>query len=483
MHFAKQLFLLIISASLVGCAAGPNFHSPAAPASARYTDKQLAINSVSSPGTAGKAQQFQPGQDIPAQWWRLFRSKALTTLVAQGLANSPTLDAASAALRQAQENLAAQVGSGLFPTISSQLAASRQKDSNSSFGTTGGNLFNLYNASVDVSYNLDLFGGSRRQLEALHAQVDYQQFEWEAAYLSLSANIVTTAVIEASLRGQINVTQQLITSQENELRIVQQQLQLGGVSQTDVLAQQSQLAQTRATLPPLQKSLGQYQNSLAVLVGALPSEAQLPSFSLDQLTLPEQLPISLPSRLVQQRPDIRAAESLLHKASAEVGVAAANRLPQLSLTGSYGYSSNYIHELFASNTSLWSLGGQLTQPIFNAGALKAKQNAALAAYDQANAQYRQIVLQAFQNVADSLYAIQTDAQALRAQTAAENAAYASYALLQKRYQLGAISYVAQLDAQRQYQQAKIARIQAQAARYADTAALFQALGGGWWNRS
>jgi NodT family efflux transporter outer membrane factor (OMF) lipoprotein len=482
-HF-KVLPLIFISAGLAGCAVGPNFKTPAAPTTSRYTAQPLPAKTTSTANVipGGNAQHFQTGQDIPAQWWTLFRSKELNALIIKGLKNSPTLEAAKASISQAQANLDVAVGTGLFPSISAQAGSTRQRGSNNNIGLDDSNIFNLYNASVNVSYNLDLFGGAYRYREGLYAQIDKAQFEWEAAYLTLATNIVTTAISEASLRAQINATEELIRSQENELVIVEQQFHLGAVSQADVLTQQTQLAQTRATLPPLQKNLGQFRNALAVLTGELPSEAQLPTFHLQALTLPTQLPLSVPSRLVQQRPDVRAAEALLHAASADIGVAIANRLPQISLTGSYGSVTNQSHNLFGSNASVWALAGALTQPIFNGGALLAKQRVAVAAFDQAAAQYKDTVLKAFQNVADALNAIQADARALKTEAEAERVAFAAFSLVQQQYKLGAVSYIARLDAERQYQQARIARIQAEAARYADTAALFQALGGGWWNR-
>lgn len=476
---------LLVCFFIIGCAVGPDFHAPAAPESTRYTEKPLPAKTVSIKGKGGKAQYFQAGQtaqNLPEEWWKLFHSNALNALITQGLANSPTLDAAEAALRQAQETWRSNVGSGLFPTITAQLGASREQGNNTNIGVEQARLFNLYNASANVSYNLDVFGGTRRYLEQLHAAVDYQQFQWEAARLTLTANIVTTAVAEASLRAQISATEELIRSQSDTLQIVQKQFRLGGASQTDVLSQQTLLAQTRATLPPLQKSLEKFRHSLAVLVGLPPGEAHLPVFHLNDLSLPQRLPVTLPSQLVQQRPDIRASEALLHQASAAVGVAIANRLPQFPLTATYGYSSNQLHQWFNPDALFWSIGGQITQTIFDAGALKAKQGAAVAAYDQAAAQYRQVVLQAFQNVADSLYAIEVDAQALKAQVAAEKAARALFVLTQRQYKLGAVNYLDSLVAERAYQQTRIARIQAEAARYSDTAALFQALGGGWWNR-
>jgi NodT family efflux transporter outer membrane factor (OMF) lipoprotein len=471
---------ILLVTSITGCSVGPDFHTPVSPDAKSYTQNPLPNKTAHTTGIAGASQYFRLNQNIPAQWWTLFRSKNLNTLIARGIANSPTLESAKAAIKQAQENLNAEVGTGLFPSVSAQLAATRQNYPNASSGGEGGDLFNLYNSSVNVSYNLDVFGGLRRTLEGLQAQVDYQKFQLEAAYLTLSANIATTAITAASLRAQIADTQALIRSQENTFGITQRQLHLGGASEADVLLQQTQLAQTRATLPPLQKSLAQYENSLAVLVGALPSEVGLPKLTLNELTLPLQLPISVPSRLTRQRPDIRAAEALLHQASAQVGVAKANRFPQFPLTASYGYSSTQKAGFFGPNNVFWNFGGQLNQSIFDAGSLKAKQKVAVAAYEQSAAQYRQTVLEAFQNVADALHAIQTDADALKAQTTAEQSAQRTFSLIRQQYALGAVSYLALLDAERQYQQASISRIQAQAARYVDTAALFQALGGGWW---
>lgn len=462
---------------------GPDFQQPAAPAAKRYTEKPLSSKTegVTGTGSVGQPQQFVNGQDIPAQWWTLFRSTELDNLIKVGLNNSPNLAAAKARLIQAQENLNAQVGSTLFPAVDASLAKQRSREADPITEAT--QAFTLYNASVNVSYTLDIFGGSRRAVEALASHVDYEKFQMEAAYLTLTSNIVTTAVTVASLQAQIQATQDLIRSQQEQLTIVEKQFRLGGISNTDVLAQQTQLAQTRATLPALEKSFAQARNALAVLVGAFPSEIELPTFKLDKLQLPIQLPVSLPSVLVRQRPDVRAAEALLHKASAEVGVATANLLPKFTLTGSYGFASDKTSTLFDSTNALWSIGSQLLQPIFRGGSLQAQRRSAVAAYDEAAANYKQTVLQSFQNVADSLRVLETDAQALKAQKQAEDAAQTTLVLTQKQFRLGGVSYLNLLNAQRQYQQARINRIQAQAARYTDTAALFQALGGGWWNRT
>jgi NodT family efflux transporter outer membrane factor (OMF) lipoprotein len=474
---------LLFALSLAGCTVGPDFHKPEAPNVNAYTPAPLPEATSTAPGAGGESQRFVFGEEIPAEWWTLFRSEALDKLIRRAMGNNPTLASARAALRQATENLAAQTGVTLLPAVDARGSATREKFSGAAFGQPGqGTLLTLYNASVNVSYTLDMFGGGRRELEALRALVDYQNFQLEAAYLTLTSNIVTAAVKEASLRSQIGATRDIISAQEKQLDIVGQQFRLGSVPLADVLAQKAQLAQTRATLPPIEKELTQTRHMLAVLTGSLPAEADIPEFSLADLRLPQELPVSLPSLLVRQRPDIRAAEALLHQASAQVGVATANLYPQITLTGSYGSETTRLGNLFDRGTSVWNLSAGLLQPVFHGGELTAKRNAAEAAYDQAAAQYRETVLLAFQNVADVLRALDSDAVTLTAQAEAEAAAGETLDLTERQFRLGAVSYLSLLNAERQYQQARILRIQAQALRFADTAALFQALGGGWWNR-
>ncbi len=482
----KLSLLLVLCASLSACTmVGPDFKTPAAPKTSSYVKLPLPNQTAATPslGKPGGAQHFDYGGDIPAQWWVLYRSPELNKLICQAFANNPSLASAKATLKQAQETLMAQVGTSLYPAISTSLSGQRQDLSLASTGVSGNSLFNLYSATVNVSYNLDIFGGLHRQIEALAAQVDYQRFELEAAYLSLSSNIVTTVVNIASLQAQIQATKELVAAEEQQLVIIKKQLSLGGVSGTNVLAQVTQVAQTGALLPPLEQNLATARHSLAVLVGQLPSEMTVASFDLNKLVLPTQLPLSIPSKLVQQRPDIRASEALLKAASAQVGVATANLYPQVTLSGSYGYSGLELNNLFSKDNNAWGLGGQLLQPIFQGGSLQASRRAAIDAYEAAAAQYRLTVLQAFQNVADSLRALENDAKALQALRAAEAAAYETLAITRKQLGDGGVSYLNLLTAQQQYQQAKISRIQAQAARYADTAALFQSLGGGWWNRA
>jgi len=463
---------------------GPDFHRPESPSTTQYTEHSLPQETVSSPGTAGAAQRFVSGADISAQWWALYRSEPLDRLIREAITDSPNLAAAQATLRQAKENLIAGTGSLLYPQVDANLSATREKVSAAQlFGGTGGqsNIFNLYNATVNVSYMLDIFGGNRRELEGLQALVDYQNYQLEGSYLALTSNIVTAAVREAQLRAQISATRDIIAAEEKQLDLTQRQYQLGAVARLGVLALKTELEQTRATLPPLERDLANTRHQLAVLAGRLPSEASLPVFELDTFMLPQELPITLPSELVRQRPDIRASEALLHQASAQIGVATANLYPKITLTGDFGSSTNQFRNFFAG-PSVWSIGAGLLQPLFHGGALEAQRRSAIAAYDAANAQYRETVLQAFQNVADALRALEADARTLSAQAEAESAARQTLDLTTRQFQLGGASYLALLIAQRQYQQAKLALAQAQATRFADTAALFQALGGGWWNR-
>jgi NodT family efflux transporter outer membrane factor (OMF) lipoprotein len=482
LYLAFRPWLALVSVAMTaGCMVGPDFRTPSAPTTDTYTASPMPEQTVAAPVAGGAAQHFDPGKDLPGEWWALFQSPPLDQLIRQAIADNPTLAAASATLRQAQENYLAKTGQLLYPAVSGNLGATREKFSNAQIGEPGASIFNLYNASVNVAYTVDVFGGSRRQLEASQAQVDYQGYQLQAAYLTLTSNIVTAAIREASLRGQIAATKEIIDAYQQQLDLVQKQFQLGGASKVDVLGQQTQVAQLRATLPPLERDLEQTRHLISVLAGAFPSTPGMPSFELTTIKLPVELPVSLPSSLVRQRPDILAAEAQLHTASAQVGVATANLYPQITLNGSFGSQSNLLRDLF-SGPALWSIGAGLLQPIFNGGQLNAERRAAIAAYDASAAQYRATVLQAFQSVADVLRAIEEDARTLTEQAQAEAYANATLDLTQKQYRLGAVNYLTLLIAQRAYTQTRINLVQAQAARYADTAALFQALGGGWWNR-
>ncbi|MEM5345629.1 efflux transporter outer membrane subunit [Paraburkholderia azotifigens] len=473
--------VLLLLGPLTGCTVGPEYHTPAPPATGSYTPTPLPDRTASSPGTAGLEQQFAAGGDLPAQWWTLYRCEPLDALIRGALAKSPTIAAASATLHQAAENLRAQAGGELYPSVDANLNTTREKLNGATLGQPDLNrILTLYNASVSVSYNLDLFGGVRHELESLSAQVDFQRFQLQGAYLALSANIVTAAVKEASLREQIGATEHVAADEETQLGVLRKQLELGGVGRIAVLSQETLLAQTRATLPPLRQSLDRTRHQLAVLAGSLPSDTGVPEFTLSMFTLPQTLPVSLPSSLVRQRPDILAADAVLHQASAAVGVATANLYPQLTLSANFSPQSLTPAGMLKYADMIWNIGAGLTQPIFHGGQLNAKKRAAEAAFDQANAQYRQTVLLAFEDVADTLRALDHDAVALAAQTEAWRAASSSLDLARAQFRVGGVSYLSLLDAQRQYQLTVVNLAQAQAARYADTAALFQALGGGWW---
>jgi len=483
-RFTRAGIAAIACAMVTGCAVGPDFRPPESPSVKSYVSEPLPTETVSTPGIAGSSQRFLDGKDIAAEWWTLFHSEPLDALIRHALKDSPTIASAQARLREAEENLRARGGTVYYPSFDGDFSVVRRKSTGASFGqpSSSPSTFTLFNATVNVSYTLDIFGGNRRELEALRAQVDYQRFLLEGAYLTLTANIATTAVKEASLRGQVRSAQNVVALMEKYLEIVNDQFLVGAVSRSDVLAQRTQLAQARTTVPPLEKELAQTRHQLAVLAGKLPGEGGLPEFELEELVLPVDLPLSLPSSVARQRPDIRAAEELLHAACAQVGVATANLYPKITLSGSLGTNAVKIEDLFTSGSSIWSLGAGLLQPIFHGGELSAKRRAAIAAHDQALAQYRDTVLLAFQNIADTLRALDFDAKTLRAQADAELAARESLEMSQEQFRLGAVNYLSLLNAERQFQQAHVSLVQAQAARFADTAALFQALGGGWWNR-
>ena len=475
---------VVLSFSLsAACAVGPDFKPPPAPPVSGYTPEAHLAPTTTANVAGGAAQNFLIGRDIPAEWWKVFHSKEIDALIAEALRANPNLQAAQAALWQAKENLYASAGK-LLPSVDANAGFQRQQFSPAEFGLPGGpSIFNLYQATVNVSYAPDVFGGQRRQIEANAAQAEYQRFELEATYLTLTANVVTAAIQEASLRGQIQATQDIIKAETEQLGVVRNQFEAGATTRADVLTQESEVATTEATLPPLQKQLEQQHHLLLALIGRFPSQQHGPHLQLASLRLPTDLPVSLPTQLVEQRPDVRAAEAQLHQASAQIGVATANRLPQFSLTAEYGSLALTPAALFTPAAAIWTLGATGTQPIFHGFTLLHQERAAKAAYDMAEAQYRNTVLGAFQNVADALRALQLDAATLKAQQRAVRAASDTFDLSRGQYRLGAITYVTLLNAERGYEQARLALVQAQAARYADTAALFAALGGGWWNRS
>lgn len=470
-----------LSLLLASCTVGPDFTPPEAPVGG-YTREPSPAGTVGVAGTAGTAQSFAVGRDIPGEWWKLYRSKTIDALVGEAIAKHPDIAAGQAALRAARENALAEQGS-LLPQASLTGNQQRMGVSPAQSGLRGpGSMFDLTGTSVSVSYAVDVFGGERRKVEGLEAAATIRRHELEATQLALTANVVNTVIADASLRAQIAATNDIIRSESEQLDLLRRQFQLGAVAQTDVLLQESNLAQAKAGLPALEKQLAQNRNQLMAYLGRLPSEDRGEHVGLAELKLPNRLPLSLPSTLVRQRPDVAAAEATLHQSNAQIGVATANMLPKLNLSAAWGSQALSPAELFGANTAAWSLAAGATQPIFQGGALFHGREAAIAQRDQAAEQYRSTVIKAFQNVADALRAVQTDAKALAAQTEAEAAAGRSLQIARSQYKTGGTTWTTVLTADQAYQNARIARVKAQAQRFADTTALMQALGGGWWNR-
>ena len=396
-----------------GCIVGPKFKKPAAPDVGGYTPAPISTTSSTAKLAGGEAQHFVDGRDIPGEWWTLFHSKPLNDLIERSLKANPGLKAAQAALIVARENVLAQRGF-YYPSITGGFSATRAKSANdlSPVTSTSALNYSLYTPQVSVSFVPDVFGSNRRTVESLQAQEQQARFALAATHITLSSNVAAGAMQEASLRGQIDATHELITINTNMLKILRDQYAKGYASELDVAAQESQLAQVTATLPPLLKQLAQQRDLLAVLSGGFPNQDLTEKFELSNLQLPPELPVSLPSQLVEQRPDVRQAEENLHSASAQIGIAVANRLPSFALTADAGSMALALGRLFSGGNGFWDLGAGVAQPIFDAGTLRHRERAAQAAFTQAAEQYRSTLLTAFQNVADTLHALQQDADAL-----------------------------------------------------------------------
>ena len=474
---ATGLIAGLVVTGLAGCAAGPDFQSPAAPQAARYTATSVADKTASASTPFGAGQRFVEGLPIETQWWRSLGSYALDGLVNEALLASPTLANIRANLRQAQEILAAKAGSTHYPQLDLTLGSQRQQMSPSSQGLSGDvRQFSLYDASVGAHYTLDLAGGNRRALEALAARVDYRRFELNAARLTLAGNMATAAITRGRLAAQSDATTAILHAQDEQLRLAHERERIGQASPDEALSLRAQAEQTRAGLPALHKQLQQTEHLLAVLAGRAPGTG-VPSFTLADFTLPVELPLVVPSELVRRRPDIQAAEALLRAANADYGVAVAKLYPQINLSADLGSQALTAGALFGAGSAVWGLVAQLTQPLFNPG-LPAEKRAALAAFDAAAANYQSVVLESLRNVADTLRAVESDAQILTALAAADSAAQASLRSIERQFQLGAASYLQLLIAQQQVLQIRIDMVAAQAQRLVDSVALFQALGGG-----
>ena len=477
---------IAVSALLLttGCVVGPRFKKPAAPNIGGYTPAPISTTTSTPNVTGGEAQHLSNGSDISGEWWTLFHSQSLNDLIERSLKANPDLKAAQAALIVARENMLAQRGA-YYPSVTGGFSATRSKSSADLSPVTNTSALNysLYTPQVSVSFVPDVFGLNRRTVESLQAQEQQARFALAATHITLSSNVAAGAIQEASLRGQVDATRELIDINAKMLEILREQYRKGYADELDVAAQESQLAQVAATLPPLLKQLAQQRDQLAALAGGFPNQDLAEKFELSSLQLPQELPLTLPSQLVEQRPDVRQAEENLHSASAQIGIARANRLPSFALTADAGSMAVVFGRLFSGGNGFWDVAAGVTQPIFDGGTLMHRERAARAAYTEADEQYRSTVLTAFQNVADTLNALQQDADALKAAAAARDAASVTLDLTKKQLAAGYANYLALLSAEQAYQQALINLVQAQSNRYADTAALFQALGGGWWNRT
>lgn len=463
---------------LAGCTAGPDFRRPSFPEVANYTVTPLPEYTAAAPGNLGESQRFIAGDRVTTQWWRQLGSSRLNTLVEEALQANPTLAGSQATLRQAKELYAAQAGSTLYPQADASLGGQRQRSSPVALGQDGdAREFSLYNAGIGVRYNLDLAGGNRRALEALAAKIDYQRYQLAGARLTLAANIVTVAVTQARLAAQLETTAAILVSLEEQLHLTRERVRLGQAAPHEAMAMETLVEQTRADIPLLRNQHQQNEHLLAVLAGKPPGAADLPVFPLHEFTLPTELPLSVPSELLRIRPDIQAAEALLHAANAEYGVAIARLYPQLNLSADLGSQALTTGALFGSGSAIWSLVGQLTQPLFNPG-LPAEKRAALAAFDAAAANYRNVVLESLRDVADVLRALENDAQRLAALSLADKAAQGSLESVQHQYALGAVGYIQLLTAQQQSLQTRINLAEAQAKRLVNSVAFFQALGDG-----
>jgi len=463
---------------IIGCAVGPDFVRPKPPTVDRYTGGAQPTETIMADG---QTQRFEQGAKVAADWWRLLNSSKFDDVIKDAITNNPNLEAAQASLRQSQENLRA--GYGIFyPQLDAGFDATRQKFSSARFGgSSASSIFNLYTIAATVNYALDVFGGERRAVESLKAGVDFQRYIVIGTYLTLTGNIVNTIIARAAYDAEIKATEEIVGLEKEQLSITEVQAQAGVVPYVNVLSLQSQMAATEATLPPLLQRLSQTGHLLATLAGHLPAEWTPPQIDLKDITLPVDLPISLPSELVRQRPDILAAEAQLNSASADIGVATAALFPSFNLGGTYGMNSNQIEDLFKNTSSFWSLGANIAAPLFHGGTLSAKRRAAIEAYNQSSASYRQTVLSAFAQVADNLRALEHDARTLRAQSEALIASEEALKLVDANYKTGLANYLQVLIANNQYHQAKVRYIQTLAQRFQDTVALFVALGGGWWN--
>ena len=482
-QMARGLLAAALAVAVSGCAVGPNFNPAPAPDVDGYVPGKLASPAPRPGGPRVAGQHFITGADVSARWWSAFKSPLLNELVKQAVDHNPNLQAAEAAIKVAQYNALAQRGLW-FPQITGNSTSSNILVANPGqvppVPTEGEqSQFSLVTNQLTVSFVPDIWGANMRAVENLDALTEQQLFQLEAAYLALSSNVVTAAIQEASLRGQIAATQRIIAFERHLLGILLRQFDAGQAAKADVLAQEAALAAAEQLLPPLEKQLALQRDLLTALAGQFAANEIAQKFDLAHLKLPANLPISLPGKLVDQRPDVRAAEASMHSASALVGVSIAARLPNIVLSANGGSTAFNWAQSFTPGTGFYTLAASATAPIFDGFTLYNKQKAAEAALEQVEAQYRATVITAFQNVADALRALQADARAMQAAVHAEETAKASLDVVESQVNAGQVNQLAVLNAQQTYLIASVIRVQSEANRLADTAALFMALGGGW----
>jgi NodT family efflux transporter outer membrane factor (OMF) lipoprotein len=471
----------VLLCALAGCAVGPNFHHPDAPAVSHYA---VGADPDFTVAAHGRTQTFDRGAPLDADWWHLFQSPQLEAVIREALAHNPGLTAAQASLRATQDNLRSGYGI-FFPSVDGEVGAVRERYSPVTIGPVGqatpSSLFNLFTLSSSVSYALDVFGGQRRLVEGLHAEVDVAHADALGTYLTLAVNVANTVIAAAAYRAEIQATQQLIELQKQQVNIASVQAQAGTVPYSNVLSLRSQLASYEAMIPQFAQKLAQSEDLLAALAGRVPADYSPPAVRLEDLVLPERLPLSVPSDLIRQRPDVLAAEATAHAASANIGVATAAMLPSVTLSGGLAASTTSLNNLVPANGHAWSVGAGATAPLFEGGTLWFRRKAAMDDYQQAMALYRQVVLAAFEQVADTLRALDHDAQILAAEDEALSTAAQALHLVQTNYEAGIATYLDVLVVDTQFHQAQLADLQAIATRYQDTVALYAALGGGGWN--
>jgi NodT family efflux transporter outer membrane factor (OMF) lipoprotein len=471
----RVLVLAITVATLAGCALGPDFTRPDPPHADRYTAQQLQVEATANADDS--AQHVVLGEQLSRDWWQLFQSDALDDVVKRALAGNRTLVAAAATLAQARELAAAQAGT-LAPQVGVTAGIGRQKYGEEFLGPlTKTPPFTYFAVGATVSYALDYTGGIARSVEQQYALAEYQRQQLDAAFLAVTGNAVMQALKIASLRAQIATSEAILDRDRENLKLVHEAFAAGSVSRLDIVAAESQLASDTTLLPPLRQELSLARHALAIVLGQPPANAALPEFDLTQLALPRRLPVSLPSELAHRRPDILAAEAQLHAATAAVGIANANLYPHINLTASTGLQAATLGHLFNGASSIFSLAGALVAPLFDGGTLRAEQRAAVDAMHASATNYEQTVLVAFGQVADSLQALEHDAEQLDAQAHAQDAARDNVDLTRKSYNEGNVGVLQVLDAERLYQQARLGFVRAQSQRYIDTVQLFLALGG------